>query len=136
MAVKLIDAGGVRMLTVMFGGTSEFECVLFTDTLAVTDNGVAVNHTEAFGGGYASKTLTGTPVVALVGGIPTVTFPQVTFEFTGPLTTNLDIRGYEVVEISSGITIFEEVFANAVRPIAGDLLPIIPRCQLGNGVPL
>ena len=139
MSVKLLDAGGQRILDILFGVAdpdTDFECVLFTDTNAVSNNGVAVTHVEAFGGGYVSKTIPDTATIALVGGIPTATFPQVTFEFTGSLTTNLDIRGYEIIGIPSNITYFEEVFANAVRPVAGDLLPIIPRCQLGNGIPL
>lgn len=138
MSVKVLDAGAAQILGVAMGTAEKdtsFGVACFTDSLSVGDDGVAVVHTEPSGGGYAGV-IVGQAAITMVNGLATASFPVADFLFTGAIDGGASIKGYSLVGIPSFITYFEEVFDTPVTPIAGDILPIHPRCQIGNGTPL
>lgn len=136
MTLKVTDAGGQNMLNVLFGATAKsttFTLQLFADSNALADTDINTTHTVATGGGYADKTLTNNAAVSLNGGIPEAVWGAQTFTFTGALTTNPTIKGYQVL---SGTTLlFEELITNFTPANNGDTLTLTPKFQAGNGTP-
>lgn len=137
--VKMTDAGGQQMLKLLFGTgatvDTAFEIECFVDTNAVGDNGVDVAHTEASTlTGYVQKAVTKTAVISTFNGIPMATFPQVDWNITGPIA-NGPVRGYSIYGAQSNVKYFEEVLPTPLAPAAGEVMSIIPRVQLGNGIP-
>lgn len=135
--IKVTDVGGQALLNVLFGATAKttsFTLQLFTDSNVPADGDTNATHTVAAGGGYADKTLTNNATVALNGGIPEAVWAAQTWTFTGALTGNAIIRGYQVL---SGTTVlFEETFGTPFTPANnGDQLTLTPKFQLGNGTP-
>ena len=137
MAIKQFDAGGLAFLNILFGATAKqtsFTLQLITDANALADGDTNSTHTVATGGGYADKTLSNNAAVALDGSsIPKATWAAQTFTFTGPLTGNATIKGYQVL---SGTTmLWGELITNFTPANNGDTLTITPSFQLGNGTP-
>ncbi len=137
MAIKLTDVGGQNLLNILFGATAKpttFTLQLFTDSNAPADGDINTTHTVATGGGYADKTLSNNATVALNGGIPEASWTAQTWTFTGALTTNPTIKGYQVL---NGTTLlFEETFGTPFTPANnGDALTLTPKFQIGNGTP-
>jgi hypothetical protein len=136
MTLKVTDAGGQNLLNVLFGATAKattFTLQLFTDSNALADTDTNTTHTVATGGGYADKPLTNNATVALNGGIPEAVWGAQTFTFTGALTTNPTIKGYQVL---AGTTLlFEELITNFTPANNGDTLTLTPKFQAGNGAP-
>lgn len=65
--------------------------------------------------------------------IPKATWAAQTYTFTGPLTGNTTIKGYQVL---NGTTmLFGELITNFTPANNGDTLTITPSFQLGNGTP-
>lgn len=141
MAIKTVDAGGQRMLNILFGATAKdtsFTLQLFcgasAPTLADTDTNVTF---EAPTGtvGEEAKSLSNNATISLNGSnIPQAVWAQQTFTFTGPLTNaNKIIQGYQML---AGTTVlFEELLTTPVTPAAGVTLNITPTFVLGNGTP-
>ena len=138
MAIKLADVGGELLLNVLFGTTAKpttFTVQLFTDANSPADADVYNTQTIAAGGGYVDKTLANDATVALAAdNIPEAAWLARVWTFTGPLTGNPSITGYQVL---SGTTLlFEETLANAFTPANnGDQLTITTKFKLGNGTP-
>ena len=137
MAIKVTDAGGQLFLNTLFGATAKatsFTLQLFTDSNAPADGDTNATHTVATGGGYADKTLANNATVGLDAGIPEAVWSAQTWTFTGALTTNPMIKGYQVL---AGTTLlFEETLAAPFQPANnGDQIVITPKFQLGNGTP-
>jgi hypothetical protein len=138
MAGKVADVGGIKLLEVLFSSTAKitsFAIQLFTDSNAAADSNTNATHTVASGGGYASGTLTNNATVSSVGGIPTATWGEVVFEFTGALDAGATIKGYQVL---TGTTLlFEEVLTTPFTPAKnGDQLGITVAYAHGNGTPV
>lgn len=137
MALNISDAGGQAFLDTLFGSrakTTSFTVQLITDSVALADSNTDTTHTVADGGDYADQTLSNNAVISLVSLIPTATWGNLTWTFTGSLTNNVSITGYQVL---AGTTLlWEEFFATPFQPLLnGDEFSIIPRFQLGNGTP-
>lgn len=137
MAIKQFDAGGLAFLNILFGATAKqtsFTLQLITDANALADADTNSTHTVATGGGYADKALSNNATVALDGSsIPKATWSAQTFTFTGPLTGNATIKGYQVL---NGTTmLWGELITNFTPANNGDTLTITPSFQLGNGTP-
>ena len=137
MALKVTDAGGLAILSILFAATAKpttFTVRLITDSTALADADINTTHTVAVGGGYADKTLSNNATVSAVGGIPTAVWGDLTWTFTGALTTNPNITGYQVL---NGTTLlFEEFFASPMTPATnGDQLVVTIKFQGGNGTP-
>jgi hypothetical protein len=140
MAGKITDAGGQRFLSILFGTTAkdtEFVLQLFTDSVAVADSNTTSTHTIPTGqAGYEDKTLANDATISTTaGGVPVATWGAQTFTFTGALTGNASIKGYQ---IKTGTTLLAaELLPSAFLPANnGDTLIITPSMILGNGSPL
>ena len=142
MALKLVDEGAQDIAKIVYGATAKpttFTLRLFTDANALADSDTyAAGHTIAAGGGYADITLypeggsAPAATVSSVGGILQVAWPQQTFTFTGALTGNATIKGYQIVK---GTTILhtEELTTNFQPTTNGDTYKVTPIIQIGNG---
>lgn len=83
-----------------------------------------------------------TGVVSVVNGVVVITWPEVTFMFTGPLDKNGVVRGYQIGAVTTPDVIppnpvlFEGALANPYTPPpSGGSVTIIPQVQFGNGTP-
>ena len=154
MSLVIVRTGSKAILNTIFGSqtkTTAFTLDLFvaTPTVAV-DPGVATsksyiftNLTLATGGGYASKTLSlATATIGTDAKIHTISWPRVTFAFTGPLTNAAavippatvaaipPIIGYAVSD-AAGTLIFMEYFTR-YTPAASMNLAVDIGFKLGN----
>lgn len=138
MTTKLADIGGEQFLNVLFGATAKstsFTVQLFTDSNALADSDIYTTHTLASGGGYIDKTLANDATIALsADNIPEASWTSRVWTFTGPLTANPSIVGYQVL---SGTTLlFAETLVTPFTPSNnGDQLTITVKFKLGNGTP-
>ena len=105
---------------------------LFCNNITPDGDEVAGDFTEATGGGYASKSLTGSSwtVTTNGSGEAEATYAAQTFTFTGALTTNTTVYGYYVVQASSGLLMWCERFASSFTPaVNGDAITFTPKYQ-------
>jgi len=137
MSIRLTDTGGLFALGVLFGATAKptsFTVQLFTDINPAADSDTNTTHTVAAGGGYADKTIVNDAAAEIDNGVPMVSWTALVWTFTGPLTGNPTIHGYQV--LTGSTLIFEEVLDNPFTPtLSGDQLTIPLRFRLGNGTP-
>lgn len=147
MALRVTDPGGQWILGLIGAQTVSAPLFvhLFTDvgvggippTLLDTDT---VDSREfAAGGGYVSKNLL-TPAVANgADGIPILTWAQLEWIFTGPLTNisgKRTVQGYAVFEGTTGKLVWEELLDAPYTPqVNGDTLRVNVKLKLGNGTP-
>lgn len=104
---------------------------LFANNITPAETDTTGTYTEAAGGGYAAKTLTGT----LSGSTWTVTagapssgaYPEQTWTFTGALTTNPTVYGYYLEGATSGDLLWAERAASSFTPANnGDTIDLTP----------
>jgi hypothetical protein len=101
---------------------------LFATNITPSETDTAATYTEAAGGGYASKTLTGASWGAPSLGNPTsIAFAAQTWTFTGALTTNPTVFGYYVVRASSVDLQFAETFTSFTPAVNGDNIVLTPQ---------
>lgn len=103
---------------------------LYVNNITPAESDTAATYTEATGGGYASKSLTGASWT-VTGGAPTnAVTAQQTYTFTGALTTNPIIYGYFVIQTTSGILMWAERAAATFTPASnGDEYRVTPRIE-------
>ena len=101
---------------------------LFVNNITPAETDTAATYTEATGGGYASKSLTGANWT-FTGTSPTEAAynAQQTFTFTGALTTNPTIYGYYLVQTTSGILMWAETSTPFTPANNGDNYNVTPR---------
>ena len=139
MALKLTDGGGELILKVFFEGFTRpttWSVALFTDSNALNDADQGSGRVLAAGGGYTDKDLTAvaSAVDLNPSGIPCISWDDITWTFTGPLTGGVSIKGYVV--IADTTFIHEELLDSPYIPGSdGGLLTISPQFLLGNGTP-
>jgi hypothetical protein len=138
MTLVVADVGALDSLNADFATGRDMTLILFTNDVVPTTASINTTFTEAAGGGYAAKTLTGgswTVAGSGAGNIPTASYAEQTFTFTGALTTNLTIYGYAILR---GTTLkHAERLPSAVTPASnGDQIKITPRVQQSNGTPV
>ena len=122
MPLVVPNVGEVIALNLFFNkATPENQVLrLFATNITPAEIDTAVTYTEATGGGYANKSLTGASWT-VTGGAPSNAAAGVqTFTFTGPLTTNTTVFGYYVTQVTSGILMFAEAFASFTPTNNGD----------------
>jgi hypothetical protein len=99
---------------------------LFATNVTPAETDTAGSYTEAAGGGYAAKTLTGSSWT-VTGGAPTsASYAQQTWTFTGALTTNATVYGYYVTRASSADLVLAETFSTFTPASNGDNLKLTP----------
>lgn len=99
---------------------------LFTNSVTPSETDTAATYTEATGGGYAAATLSGASWTITPGAPSSAAYPQQTYTFTGPLTTNPDIRGYYVTRATSGDLVLSETFTVFTPTNNGDNIKLTP----------
>jgi hypothetical protein len=139
MALVLTDLGADELLKIIFNNDratagNNLTMRLFVNNVTPAQTGVS--YTEAVGGGYASQTLTMGSWTVTVGNDPSdAVYAQLTFSFTGPLTTNTTIYGYYVTD-ADGVVIYAEKFTTSFTPAdPGDNVKITPKFQMSSGTP-
>lgn len=135
MAIIVPDASEILMLKNILNHTAPQNQTLklFANNYTPVAGSVAGDFTEAAGGGYAAKSLTGTSwtVATNDSDEAEATYAAQTFTFTGALTTNGTVYGYFVVQASSGLLLYAERFADSRTPsVNGDAITFTPRLQL------
>jgi hypothetical protein len=137
--VCLVHGGAGALLERTFMTTSftalKVRLMTVMNDLDITD--IATTHTEAAGGGYTGAATidfsTTPPVTSMVNSIDVIIFATVEWVFTGPLSPNPDIVGYQVLSTSNEL-LWEEKFTTVKTPYDnGDTIKITPRLKLGNG---
>lgn len=101
---------------------------LFATNVTPAETDTAASYTEAAGGGYASKSLTGASSWTFTSGAPSdATASQQTWTFTGALTTNPTVYGYFLVQASSGTILWAEAFTSFTPANNGDQILLTPK---------
>lgn len=102
---------------------------LFTNNFTPGATDTEASFTEAAGGGYAEKALTGSSwTIATDGsGNASGTYAIQTWTFTGALTASATIYGYYVVQTTSGLLLWCERLSSSFQPATnGDTLSVTP----------
>lgn len=140
MALVLTDKGAEMILGAYFNNTwpaggKNLTMKLFATNVTPTDTLTAGSFTEAAGGGYAAKTLANGSWTIETGVPRDALFVQQTWTFTGPLTTNLTIYGYYVVDADNNLIFAELLGASFTPNNNGDQLLVTPKFQASEGTP-
>lgn len=100
---------------------------LFATNVTPAETDTAGTYTEAAGGGYSAKSLTGTSWTVTPGAPTEAAYAQQTWTFTGALTTNATVYGYFVIQASSGILMWAEAFTSFTPANNGDQILLTPK---------
>lgn len=100
---------------------------LFANNISPSETDTAGTYTEAAGGGYAAKSLTGANWNLTEGAPSDVTYnAEQVWTFTGPLTTNPTVYGYFVVQATSGTLMWAESQTSFTPTNNGDQIKVTP----------
>lgn len=131
MTLLVVNNGEVQALRYLVnkdGLTENLVYRLFTNDITPAETDTAASYTEAAGGGYAAKTLTGSNWTVTEGAPSTATYAQQEWGFTGALTGSATIYGYYVTRASTGDLVYAERLSTPRQPTTnGDALRITPR---------
>lgn len=100
---------------------------LFATNVTPAETDTAGSYTEATGGGYTSKTLTGASWTVVTGAPSEASYAQQTWTFTGPLTTNPTVYGYYVTRETDGDLVLAETFSSVTPANNGDQILLTPK---------
>ena len=130
MALVVVNNGesiALQYLTNKIATTRDLVYRLFATNITPAETDTAGTYTEAAGGGYASKTLTGASWT-VSGTAPTqIAYAQQTWTFTGPLTTNPTIYGYYVTRATDADLILAEALTSFTPNANGDAYLLTPQ---------
>lgn len=130
MALLVPNIGEATVLSYLVnksGNTENLVFRLFTNNITPAETDTAATYTEASGGGYSSVTATGASWTITQGAPTAATYPQMTYTFTGPLTTNTTIYGYYVTRASTGDLVLAETFTSFTPTNSGDNIKLTPQ---------
>lgn len=130
MPLVVCNNGEVVSLSYLVGKVTTVENLtyrLFTNNIPPAETDTTAAYTEAAGGGYAPKALTGASWSVSGGSPGEATYAPQTWTFSGPLTGNAVIYGYFVTRSTTGDLILAEAFAPFTPGAAGDTLSVTPR---------
>jgi hypothetical protein len=159
MAIMLYDKGAEYINKVFWGTETKpthFLVMLFTNEVTPYPDQPAL--VEALGGGYTRLTIDTDNLFSFGGatsgdgtGLATVVWNALPFpftgNFTGELTTNLNIYGYAILRgdaaacnvttgaITYSDVIFADRLASPFTPALGNSIQVTPTWQLSKGVP-
>ena len=142
---KLVDEGGSKILKGYFGAVAKptsYTLRLFSDNATLNDADIVSSRTAVTGGGYADITLypeggaAPAGVVADIGGINQISWPQQTFNFTGAIGGTGKLYGYMIFDDTNVLHV-EELFAvvDQLIPSNGASCKVTPIIKIGNGTP-
>jgi hypothetical protein len=99
---------------------------LFATNVTPAETDTAGSYTEAAGGGYAAKTMTGASWTATGGAPSHIDYAAQTWTFTGALTTNATVYGYYVTRATATDLVFAESFTSFTPANNGDNIVLTP----------
>lgn len=100
---------------------------LFATNVTPAETDTAGSYTEATGGGYAAKTLTGASWTVTGGAPSTASYAQQDYTFTGALTTNDTVYGYYVTRATDADLVLAETFTAFTPANNGDKILLTPQ---------
>ena len=130
MALLVPNVGENITLSYLVGKTTTVRDLiyrLFATNVTPAETDTAGSYTEAAGGGYASKTLTGASWTVTNGAPTAAAYAQQTWTFTGPLTTNTTVYGYYVTRVTDADLVLAETFTSFVPTNNGDQILLTPQ---------
>lgn len=129
MALVVCNNGETIALSYLTGKTGSTENLiyrLFATNVTPAETDTAGSYTEATGGGYAAKTLTGASWTVTAGAPTSAAYAQQDWTFTGPLTTNGTVYGYYVTRASTADLVLAETFTSFTPTNNGDKILLTP----------
>jgi hypothetical protein len=136
MAIVLADTGANAILVAAFNAQN-LSLRLFVNNVTPTDASTPATFTEASGGGYAAKTLTGGSWTGSnVGGIEQVAYALQTWTFSAALSGNATIYGYYVTNAAGTVLWYADAQTPFTPTASGsDQYALTPAVQLSKGTP-
>jgi hypothetical protein len=129
MTLLVPNAGENIALSYLIGKTTTVRDLiyrLFATNVTPAETDTAGSYTEAAGGGYASKTLTGASWTVTNGAPTDASYAQQTWTFTGALTTNSTVYGYYVTRVTDADLVLAETFTSFTPANNGDQILLTP----------
>jgi len=130
MALLVPNVGENIALSYLIGKTTTVRDLiyrLFATNVTPAESDTAGTYTEAAGGGYASKTLTGSSWTVTNGAPTEASYAQQTYTFTGALTTNPTVYGYYVTRVTDADLVLAETFTSFTPANNGDAILLTPK---------
>ena len=131
MTIQFVNNGEVIALEYLVNKNSLTEDLvyrLFTNNITPSETDTVGTYTEATGGGYTSKQLTGTSWTITPGAPSVATYARQDWVFSGALTGSASIYGYYVTRQTTGDLVFAERAAQTQTPAnSGDEYRVVPR---------
>lgn len=129
MTLLVSNSGEIAALAYLVNKASPENLVyrLFTNNIAPAEGDTAATYTEAAGGGYASKALTGATWTITAGNPSTAAYPAQTWTFTGALTAGATVYGYYVTRATTGDLVLAENFSPFTPAANGDNIVLTPQ---------
>ena len=115
MPLLVPNTGEVIALSYLVGKTTTVRDLvyrLFTNNITPAETDTHSSYTEAAGGGYAAKTLTGASWTVTGGAPSSASYAQQQWTFTGALTGNATIYGYYVTRVTDGDLVLAEALTS------------------------
>jgi len=129
MALLVPDVGEDLALKALLNNTAgqDQTLKLFTNNITPAETDTAATYTEASGGGYAAKALTGANWVFTPGAPSNATYNATqTWTFTGALTAGATVFGYFVIQTTSGKLLWAEAKPPFTPAVNGDNIAMTP----------
>ena len=129
MTILVPNTGENIALSYLVGKTTTVRDLiyrLFATNVTPAETDTAGSYTEAAGGGYASKTLTGASWTITNGAPTDAAYAQQTWTFTGALTTNATVFGYYVTRVTDADLVLAETFTSFTPANNGDQILLTP----------
>jgi hypothetical protein len=130
MTILVPNVGENIALSYLVGKTTTVRDLiyrLFATNVTPAETDTASSYTEAAGGSYASKTLTGASWTITNGAPTSAAYAQQTWTFTGALTTNATVYGYYVTRVTDADLVLAETFTSFVPANNGDQILLTPQ---------
>lgn len=123
MALVFANQGDVIALKALLNHTAGQDCYLklFTNNVTPAQTDTEASYTEATGGGYTHKAITGSSWGFTEGAtgtsVGTASYSTQTWTFTGYLTSSATVYGYYLVQQASGKLLYAEATASPYQPV-------------------
>lgn len=130
MTLLVTNGGEVIALSYLVGKTGSTENLkykLFATNITPAETDTVGSYTEAAGGGYGDKTLTGSSWTVTGGAPSEASYAQQDYTFTGALTTNPTVYGYFVTRATTGDLVLAEAFTPFTPANNGDKVLLTPK---------
>lgn len=130
MALVVPNGGENIALSLLVGKASAIRNLvyrLFATNVTPAETDTAGSYTEAAGGGYSAKTLTGSSWTITNGAPTEAAYAEQTWTFTGPLTTNGTVYGYFATRETDNDLVLAEAFTSFTPTNNGDNIKLTPK---------